>query len=315
MVYNLQTNTMELSLAQIIERVDEIHSHIHKHHDESNHSVICDNISEISHISKCLSSVLMKVDNIYHICDNTYNTKRQTYKNRDKEFNTNKTDWVHLNKNIKPNTNLTPTIPIKIKNVKTLDEIPNMPIYWVQNINQFAMQINGIIFRGNIGNIYNKNHIKKNKNVHQTVICTNGNNCKILLNNQICKFYHDPVDLLILLNKNIIDSELFNKYKKLPRNFINTSWIYTEMPPNNNNNSMRHFGSRDTLKYDFELMQLNNSKQCNAQISNYNHQCMHDILVIIGLNQFGLLKEYPDIKASEKYVDRANRFTTLSYDS
>jgi hypothetical protein len=62
---------------------------------------------------------------------------------------------------------------------------------------------------------------------------------------------------------------------------------------------MRHFGSRNTLNYECDMIKFNNitnnQKKSNdilndiPSIKNFKQQCMHDILVIMGLNQVGLI--------------------------
>ena len=61
---------------------------------------------------------------------------------------------------------------------------------------------------------------------------------------------------------------------------------------------MRHFGSRNTLNYEFDMIKFNNITNIQTKsndilndisIKNFKHQCMHDILVVIGLNQAGLI--------------------------
>ena len=94
-----------------------------------------------------------------------------------------------------------------------------------------------------------------------------------------------------------MSNELFDSYKKLTRNFNNTSWIHTDMPHNKTNAHMRKFGSRNTMRHEFELIHLNNCYSDEMNIENFRHQCIHDFLVIMGLNQYNLLKEYPDISA------------------
>ena len=67
-------------------------------------------------------------------------------------------------------------------------------------------------------------------------------------------------------------------YKKLYRNFINTSWIYNDLPLNNNK-LMSRFGSRNMLKHEIDLININ-----NINISDFRHQCMHDMLVMMGIS-------------------------------
>jgi hypothetical protein len=297
---------MDLSLKQIIEKSDDIHKHIELITSSLGYTKLTNYLIDLENMLKEVSSVALKVSNIYSICNNKYKSTTGTYGSTIKKTITSKTDWVYLNRTITNSSTsklLTHDIPINVKIVKDIDEVPNIPLYWVSSINQYVMHINGVILRGNIGNIYNKSSIKKNKIINQITICKNGNTCRNVLGSEICKFYHDPVDLLKLVKSKTISVSIFNKYKNLHRNFLNTSWIYTEQPRNKNNSLMRHFGSRNTLKHEFDLIKLNNLKASEININNFMQQCMHDILIIMGLNQYGLLNECPDLYMRKQHHD------------
>ena len=277
---------MDLTLKQIIDRTDEIHRQVDRLDNSSN---IYELIKDLDLMFRQLKSVGSKVSNIYNICNNKHKTITREYKKEEKT----KPDenWTCINRQINSYTthgNLTKNIKINVKIISDIGEIPNMPLYWVSNINQFAIQLNGVIFRGNIGNIYNSNDIKMDTKLenNQIVICKYGSNCKNIADGKICKFFHDPLDLLQLVNAGKMTAELYNIYKEKIRNFVNTSWIYTEFPNNYNNSSMRHFGSRNVLHHELDLMKLNNNYK---EIDNFRHQCIHDILVVMGLNQYGLV--------------------------
>jgi hypothetical protein len=241
------------------------------------------NLNKLMHITVNLKKTLTEVNNIYVICNNIQTNKYNIYptikdntpciKNQDNLIKVNVANNININAKV----------------VNNINDIPNMPLYWIQNINQFGIKINNTVFKGNIGNIYNKKHIQSGINVNQTIICKYGNKCNSLINNKICKFYHDPSDLLILLKNNSINKITYNTYIKLKRNFINTSWIHTEMPIINKNINMRHFGSRNTLNYDFDLIQIENNKSNKINIQNIRHQCIHDILVILCLKSVNII--------------------------
>ena len=185
--------------------------------------------------------------------------------------------------------------------IEKIEDLPNANIYYISNINQYAIKINNITYRGNIGNIYNKKSINTNKHnknsehVNQILYCKYGNKCKTLLvKKEICNFYHDPIDILKLYNNNIIDSAKFNLYINTHKNFINTNWMYINSLKNNKNKSMRHFGSKDNIIQDIRIMKLNNNfKPINKSdkseyindpnilcIKNFKSQLIHDILVM-----------------------------------
>lgn len=300
-----------------MERTDSIHTQVDSL-DESNNCIQMKNcLRELHNMVRQINIVNRKVSNIYNICYNKQKSNTHKYSKQDDVPPALPNDWVYLNRNITTNTTskpLTSDIPINVKIVDNINNVPNTPLYWVSNINQYVIHINGVIFRGNIGNIYNKNHIKKNKIAHQIAICKHGNSCQTVLNSSICKFYHDPIELLKLVKTKKITRDTFNEYKKLRRNFLNTSWIYTELPHSTGNNLMRQFGSRNTLKHEFDLIKINNINANEITIDNFRHQCMHDFLIVMGLNQYGLLKEYPDLTMRKPFYDNANPFATISCD-
>lgn len=308
---------MDLTLKQIIEKTDSIHTQVDRINGAVNYIQMKNCLMELRNILEQIHSVGLKVSNVYNICNNKHKSNTHTYSHKDDIPKPLNNDWVYLNRKVTPASTskpLTYDIPVNVKIVNDISEVPNTPLYWVSNINQYVVHVNGVVLRGNIGNIYNKNHIKKNKIIHQIAICKHGNACRNVLNSDICKFYHDPMDLLQLVKLKKMTVDVFSKYKQLYRNFLNTSWIYTELPRNNGNNMMRQFGSRNTLRHEFDLMKINNVKANEANIDNFRQQCMHDILIVLGLNQYGLLKEYPDLDMRKPYYDNANPFASLSYD-
>jgi hypothetical protein len=306
---------MDLTLKQIIEKTDDIHYQVDRLNSAINYTQTKNYLLDLKNMLSQVHIVGLKLLNVYNICNNKQKTITHTYSHKEEIPKSLTNDWTYLNRKVTLETiskKLTYDIPVNVKIVKNIEEIPNTPLYWVDDINQYAIHVNGVLLRGNIGNIYNKNHIKENKIVHQIAICKHKNTCRNILNSEICKFYHDPMELIQLVKCKKMDIDTFNKYKNLHRNFLNTSWIYTEMPRNNGNNLMRHFGSRNTLKHEFDLMKINNESVNDSYIDDFRQHCMHDLLVIMGLNQYGLLKEYPDLQLRTPYYDNSNPFTALS---
>lgn len=178
-------------------------------------------------------------------------------------------------------------IPKNKKNiicVENIIDIPQTPLYWVNSTKQYAINLGGMILRGNIGKIYNKNIILKNNNLSNIIYCNKGKNCPNILKEQYCKFYHDPLELLELKN-NCEISEKFYCQQIAPKNFTNTSWIYTDYPEKSNNLYMRTFGSGDTLAHYIKLAKLTGDP---INKSNYSDQTIHDILVLYALHLNGL---------------------------
>jgi hypothetical protein len=176
----------------------------------------------------------------------------------------------------------------RIIEVANLRDIPECPIYYIKPYKQYALNIGGLILRGNIGNIYNSNMVSKNNTLPNLTYCKHKNHCTKLLSGKSCKYYHDPADLVELKNSGLISESLYTNQCK-PRNFINTSWIYTEYPEKASNLNMRHFGSRDTLSHYISLAKIEDNPRFSIYYHNYADQCIHDILVMYALYANGLV--------------------------
>jgi hypothetical protein len=177
----------------------------------------------------------------------------------------------------------------KIIEVNSLLDIPETSIYWVSSLKQYAVNIGGMMLRGNIGNIYNETILLKNKQIPNMVYCKYNNSCEKVLSGRFCKYYHDPYELHKLKIAGIIKQEQLDKQHNF-RNYINTSWLYTEYPEKPSNANMRHFGSRDTLKQFIQLSKIEDNPKINTYCKNYADQCIHDILVMYAMHNNGLFK-------------------------
>lgn len=157
-----------------------------------------------------------------------------------------------------------PNVSIKANTIDSLNQLPDAPMYWVKDVQQFAISINGTILRGNIGNIYEKNDINK-KNVRE---CKKYDKC--LSRDTPCNYFHDPIKL-----KN-------TSY----RNFMNNSWLYTDAPRSSKNYNMRHFGNRNTLSNDIHLLKFDRTYK--HEIRTRFFQTMHDLLIILSIGHYSL---------------------------
>lgn len=156
-------------------------------------------------------------------------------------------------------------------------------IYWCEEINQYYLKINNLVLYGNISNIYTKQMVKNNNNIHQLTPCVYKNNCDKVLSNTYCKFWHDPKDLIILKNNRIITDDYYFKTIQLTRNFTNTSWLYTNTVMNNTPQNMRYIGNGATLNNDIALCRISNTYK--EQIENFKAQVMHDLLILLKLTE------------------------------
>lgn len=173
-----------------------------------------------------------------------------------------------LKNNIITKKKVSPGIYIPVICINNIDELPNFNIYHINDINQFAIKINGVVIRGNIGNIYDgSKHISGRRIRHcNNMLCKTGENKKK------CMFYHDP---LIFKDKNDI------------KNHLSSSWFYTNNSKNKKNACMRHVGNRNTLKNDINIV-----KYDVYEVLKYMDQTIHDILVIMAMNEMNVKTDY-----------------------
>jgi hypothetical protein len=158
---------------------------------------------------------------------------------------------------------------------------PCTNLAWIDELGQYSININNMILRGNIGNIYDKRIINKsNVHTHQVTHCIYGNECRNVVSQKYCKYFHDPMDLLQLKKQGSISEEYFQSMIRLIRNFSNTAWLYTSN--NSINRNLRCVGSAATLDNDIASLMLNNDRK--NIIENYKQQVMHDILVLLVLH-------------------------------
>lgn len=328
---------MDTFLNQFLITFDKLHSDINciDLHNSNNAGLFNAKLLELNNLTKFAKAINAKISNTYLIYKNKgtlFKTHKLvktldykiTPKTRSTKSTWRQTDTANLTTSSEPPNNakpIAPEISINVKTLKSLDEIPNIPLYWIANIEQYAFKVNGVLFRGRLGNIYGKHAIKKSianprnlpTKITQLSICSHKNTCKNILSNAICNFYHDPIDLLTLLDNSKISYETYKKNIKLHRNFSNTSWIYTDSPQFKGNKAMRHFGSKSMLRHDFDLINLEPSTSDINGIDNFRQQCMHDILVIMCLNKSNLLPDSDFANDGSDYVDCNNPFYSLGF--
>jgi hypothetical protein len=275
---------MENTLNDYIRRADEINfinnkASVQKYHNEF--------LLMITFMDKALNALKVR-----------YNTFKKFNNIVDFEEDNNDHEANGGNENIENNKNQNKTNTkktyqkIAIKNKINIRYVPNQPnqldvkLNWISELNQYSLQINNLTLRGNIGNIYNKKILLDDSiKAHQVIPCYKKNKCSNILSQKYCKYWHDPVDLILLREANIISNEFYNQTIKFTRNFSNVSWVYSD----NKNfskviDSTRTIGSRNSLYNDMMIYKLNNNKD---QIEEYKAQVMHDILVLIFLSEHG----------------------------
>jgi len=166
-----------------------------------------------------------------------------------------------------PMNNLsTPTTKIHFSTVIYLDAInvdsiqmviESGKLYYIPPMDHFAIMINGEVFHGNIGKIYNNQ-----KDPVRVKSCKFGANCN---RSNTCTYYHDPLE--------------FSGRKDI-RNFAANSWMYVEPSASLRDPArIRRFGSRDNLSIDLPGI-------TKEEIDRFNDQMFHDMLCMLILRKY-----------------------------
>lgn len=152
------------------------------------------------------------------------------------------------------------SLPVTV--VDHIGEIPRADLYYIKQTNQFAINVNGFILMGNIGNV-----TKQNK-----APCPNGLKCKYLKKTKSCKFWHTIKQLVF----NGIDPHKYDIYPK----FSYGSWMHTDHK-NLKADKIRLIHSRDTLVEDIQIFAK------HSEVDLRGLQLMHDLLIyMVLLNNF-----------------------------
>ncbi len=180
---------------------------------------------------------------------------------------------------------ITDNIAVNVGVVEKDEDMPNTKIYWIKSEGQFGIRINGIKYKGNIGNIY-----KQGANKKATEECRNYRQC--FEKNFTCDYYHDP--------SNVYVKYYMRAHKKgarkiqIVRNFGVSSWMYSDQMRCKKNRNMRHIGNRNTLSEDLSIFHaaLKDGSTDNADFDSdpdfkrYKSQIIHDLLVATCISQY-----------------------------
>ncbi len=152
-----------------------------------------------------------------------------------------------------------------VKEVATEEQIPIMNLYYIVPLKQYAINIGGIIIKGNLAEITEGSPTKK------SFPCKKGPSCSEMRNG-MCPFFHEPEHYLKQ-----------NMEVKNDRVLSNVSWIYDPK----SNKSTRKIGGKSTLASD-----LMTTHSLNTEISTREYQLIHDLLVLLHINKKGLNERY-----------------------
>lgn len=232
---------------------------------------------ELQNSIRIIQSVAKRLADISNITNRVLNQKKaQRTKAKDTKYidpYPNDTDHAIL-RTLNPITTIPITngISIPVKMVDTTKELPVSNLYFVKDVNQFAININGIIIKGNLSNLVEYQ-------TTNTARCEYGTDCKSFKKTTTCNYYHDPEDYIKLNYKVPTD---------LTRNFTIGSWLYSKSK-NPRTYFTRHLGSKDRIIYDLNTLK---KVQYREEISNREGQLIHDLLIYMILNSQGLLERY-----------------------
>jgi hypothetical protein len=170
------------------------------------------------------------------------------------------------------NKDIIENISIPVRMVQKLADIPINHLYYIKELKQYAININGVVIKGNLANITNYQS-------ECSARCDYGTECKGFKTGIPCKYYHDPEDYL-KLNLPIPD---------ITRNFTVGSFIYSQTRKPKTYFT-RHIGSYNNLVQDLQNLK---TVQYREEISNREGQLIHDLLIYNILHSKGLLIRYP----------------------
>lgn len=191
-------------------------------------------------------------------------------------------------------------IKLNVKSVRDTPDIPTSALYYIKDLDQFAININGVVIKGNVGNVADYGS-------ERTAWCEYGTCCKAFQNaiqgrsadksadksakesarpksNFACHYYHPPEDY-------IRAGAPIEKYHEAHRNFTAGSWITanTLNAKKQSKHFMRHIGSLDTLASDLHTMQ---KRQYHDEVATREDQLIHDLLIYMILIRNGYVERY-----------------------
>ncbi len=274
---------MDRTLRSYLQQADDAHEYLEKFYIALPVNKIEEKVIELQSAIKTIQAVAYQLANVSNIINRAALTKRR---NKDLDVSPHINPYPTENdigtlRSLNPieSKEVAAGISVPVRIVETINDIPASNIYYVNELNQYAINIAGIVIRGNLGNIVDY----KTEN---SAKCEYGINCKSFTNKTQCPYYHDPLDY---------------KHHKISkpnniRNFTTGSWIYSKKKTPRTYFT-RHIGSGDRLIYDLKTLK---KVQYREEISNREGQLIHDLLIYMILNERGLLERYTHWKHMPK---------------
>lgn len=267
---------MDKSLREHLKHADDIHDYIDKFCIMLTSKQLEEKIINLQSSIKILQSISKRIADVSNIATRILNHKKNNKRKDEKKFidpyPTSEDHTTVRTLYSKESKQIIDDLYITIKIVDKASDIPISNVYYITELKQYAININGVILKGNLGDITHYKDKFTNR-------CEYGIKCKSFDKNIRCQYYHDPEDY-IKNGKEVPDIE---------RNFTAGSWIYsrTKTPKTY---FCRHIGSKSRLTYDLQTLK---KVQYIEEISNREGQLIHDLLIYMILNSKGLLERYP----------------------
>lgn len=267
---------MDKTLREYLAEADRAHNHVLKYGIAMSINQLEDQITHLHKSTQQLQSIAKRIADVANIINHHRIIKKSIVGGPITElpvnpFPTENSHAIMRRLYSTQHTNIIPGINVSAITVKSLSHIPVSNLYYVEDIGQFAVNVNGVNIRGTIGDIVNGLEVHTKEAIAR---CQWGAECKNL--NTSCKYYHDP--------------EHFIK-RKLPipennrRNFTVGSWLHTKSP----SNKSRHIGGRQSLLIDLCLLKKTHYLE---EILTREDQLIHDLLIYMVLNEKNMLERY-----------------------
>lgn len=269
---------MDTTLRDYLKLADNTHDYLDKFCIALTSDILEAKVAELQIAIKNIQSVAKRIADVSNIATRILNRKRPVKRNSTtklKVVDPYPTEFDHTTmRTLYPESdiNIVGDISIAIKSVEDLSDIPVTSMYYVPKLNQFALNVNGVILKGNLGNLVEYQ-------TENSARCEYGVECKSFIKNNKCPYYHDPEDF-IKHGLPVPDK---------PRSFTIGSWLYSKNK-NPRTYFTRHLGDKGRLIHDLHNLK---SVQYREEISNREGQLIHDLLIYMVLNSKGLLERYP----------------------
>lgn len=285
---------MDITLREYLTGADCDHDYVYKYGIALSIDVLDEKVKQLHIGIKNIQAVARRMADVSNIINKLKLYKKQQKRNANytSESNTNRlvnpypaeTDHAVIRAVYPPKPllrNIAEGVNISVNTVDTIRDIPVSHIYYVKDLKQYAINIDGIIIKGCLSSI--TSYQAKN-----TARCEYGIKCKSFIKDGTCTYYHEPEDYL-KLNMLVPDEH------KNTRNFTVGSWIHAsnsdKSTVKNYKNSyfMRHIGNKSTLSYDLSKLK---KSQFREEIANREGQLIHDLLIYMVLNNNNMLERY-----------------------